>query len=159
MIDLRKIQTRDNQVVAETIRQVFHEFNAPQTGTVYSDPSMDNLFELFQQEGAEFWVAELDGEVVGCCGIYPTPGLDEHCVELVKFYLAAKARGKGIGKALMRQSIASAKALGYKQVYIESISQFSKAVGMYQHLGFRKLDRPLGHSGHHSCTIWMLLEF
>ena len=39
-----------------------------------------------------------NNKILGCCGVYPTSGLPEQCVELVKFYLPKESRGKGIGK-------------------------------------------------------------
>lgn len=138
------------------IRQVFDEHQAPQKGTVYSDPTTDNLFDLFQAEKSLLWVAEIDNEIVGCCGIFPTKGLPEKCAELVKFYLSAKARGKGIGKSLMEKSIESARELGYTELYLESLPEFSNAVSIYEKQGFLKLDQPLGESGHTTCNIWML---
>ncbi len=138
------------------IRQVFEEHQAPQIGTVYSDPTTDHLFELFQTEKSVLWVAEVEGEIVGCCGIYPTTGLPENCAELVKLYLSAKSRGKGIGKILMEKSIESAIALGYSEIYLESLPVFSVAVNMYEKYGFVKLDKPLGESGHTTCNVWMM---
>ncbi len=153
---IRKVSKQDNLFLAEMIRQVFNELNAPQSGTVYSDPTTDNLFELFQNEKSWLWVAEIDKEIIGCCGIYPTIGLPENCAELVKFYLAAKSRGKGIGKMLMEKSIESARELGYSELYLESLPEFSNAVSIYEKQGFIKLDQPLGESGHTTCNIWML---
>lgn len=138
------------------IREVFHEHDAPQQGTVYSDPTTDNLYDLFQTEKSMLWVAEIDNEVVGCCGIYPTIGLQKNCVELVKFYLSAQSRGKGIGKTLMEKSIESAREFGYTELYLESLPIYSKAVSIYEKQGFVKLEKPLGDSGHTTCDIWML---
>mgnify|MGYP003607273162 FL=1 len=56
----------------------------------------------------------------------------------------------------MQQSIASAKELGYKQIYLESIPAFSKAVSIYEKQGFTYLDKPLGNSGHSGCDLWMI---
>ena len=53
------------------------EFNANKPGTVYFDATTDNLFELFQKEKSVYYVAEINGKVVGGCGIYPTEGLPE----------------------------------------------------------------------------------
>ena len=153
---IRKIKQTDNLPLADMIRTVFEEHDAPKTGTVYSDPTTDNLYGLFQSERAVLWVATVDDEILGCCGIYPTAGLPEDCAELVKFYLAQKARGQGIGKALMEKSINSAKELGYLSLYLESMPHFAKAVRIYKQLGFQTLDHPLGASGHSSCHIWML---
>ncbi|WP_312900874.1 GNAT family N-acetyltransferase, partial [Chryseobacterium taichungense] len=87
---------------------------------------------------------------------YPTEGLPAGCAELVKFYLKPSSRGKGLGKMLMNESIKSAKEFEYQDLYLESLPEFSKAVKMYENMGFRLLDKPLGDSGHHSCTLWMI---
>ncbi|WP_319501069.1 GNAT family N-acetyltransferase [uncultured Draconibacterium sp.] len=153
---IRKVLRSDNKHLADLIRAAFIEYDAPRKGTVYSDPTTDNLYELFQNEKSILWVAEKDGEILGCCGIYPTDGLPKGCAELVKFYLLAKARGNGLGTRLMQQSIESAKELGYSEIYIETLPEFDNAVGMYERAGFEKLDKPLGDSGHTGCDIWML---
>ena len=154
----RKIRKEDNEVLASMIRLVFEEHDAPRNGTVYSDPTTDELFTLFSHPGSVLWVAELAGIPVGCCGIYPTEGLEGHCVELVKFYLAREARGHGIGRQLMDLCIRSARELGYRELYLESLPEFSKAVRIYEKLGFRELSQPMGNSGHSTCSIWMLLD-
>lgn len=155
---IRKVKPEDNPHLAEMIRAVFVEHDAPKIGTVYSDPTTYKLYELFAENKSVLWVAELDNEIMGCCGIYPTDGLDDDTAELVKFYLPSSARGKGIGKKLMEQSVASAIEFGYKKLYIESLPQFSKAVSMYKKQGFHQLEHPMGQSGHTSCDIWMMKE-
>ena len=113
---IRKVQKSDNKQLADLIRAAFIEYDAPRQGTVFSDPTTDNLYELFKNEKSVLWVAENGGEILGCCGIYPTDGLPKGCAELVKFYLLAKARGKGLGTVLMEQSIESANGLGYSEI-------------------------------------------
>jgi putative acetyltransferase len=157
-IQIRKVKPTDNTHLARIIREVFEEHNAPKEGTVYSDPTTDNLYELFRKERSILWVATNGSDLSGCCGIYPTPGLEEDCAELVKFYLPAKARQKGIGKALMMQCFDSARAMGYKRLYLESLPHYARAVAMYERSGFRRLDAPMGSSGHTSCNIWMIKD-
>lgn len=154
-ITIRIAEKSDNEILAKIIRQVFIEHDAPQHGTVYSDPTTDDLFQLFKHPKSVLWVGELNGQVVGCCGVYPTEGLDE-TTELVKFYLHQSARSKGVGRALMQQCVKSALELGYKEMYLESLPHFSKAVNMYEKQGFVTLKQPLGNSGHTTCNIWML---
>ena len=153
---IRKVEESDNEALAELIRDTFTEFDATKAGTVYSDPTTFDLYSLFRRKNSVLWVGEIDGVISGCCGIYPTEGLPEGCAELAKFYLRPAARGKGLGKSLMMKSIAIAKEMGYEDVYLESLPEFSKAVKMYEHSGFRLLEQPLGNSGHDSCTIWMI---
>lgn len=158
MVQLRKIQSSDNAGVAALIREVFHEFNAPKVGTAYNDPTTDHLFEKFQTPLSILWLAEVNGELAGCCGIYPTEGLPEGCAELVRFFVSADYRGTGVGKELMSRSIESAKGFGYKTLYLETIPEFDRAVGIYEKQGFEYLSEPLGDTGHNSCNIWMLKE-
>jgi putative acetyltransferase len=157
-IIIRHIEKKDNASLAKLIRKVFREFKIDRPGTVYNDPTTDGLFELFQTEKSSYWVAEENGILLGGCGIFPTEELPKDCVELVKFYLAEDSRGTGIGKLLMQVSINTAKGHGYKQLYLESFPELQRAVGMYSSLGFNLLNEPLGKSGHHDCTIWMLKE-
>lgn len=155
-ITVRKVKETDNEALAKLIRDTFEEHNAPKEGTVYSDPTTFALSDLFTIPGSVLWVGEIDGVISGCCGVYPTEGLPDGCAELVKFYLKPSARGKGLGKLLMSESIKSAKEFGYRDLYLESLPEFSKAVKMYENMGFKLLDKPLGNSGHHSCTLWMI---
>ncbi|MCP4882164.1 MAG: GNAT family N-acetyltransferase [Flavobacteriales bacterium] len=155
---IRQVQESDNLGLAKMIRDVFEEYDAPKKGTVYSDMTTDALFELFQNKKSILYVAENSENILGCCGIFPTLGLPEHCAELVKFYLPKELRNKGIGKILLERCIAAAKQLGYSQLYIESLPHFSKAISMYEKQGFISLKNPLGESGHTSCNIWMLKQ-
>jgi putative acetyltransferase len=155
---IRHVAKKDNQRLAGIIREVFREHDAPHEGTVYSDPTTDSLFELFLVPKSVLWVAVSNNQPVGCCGIYPSEGLPGDCAELVKFYLSADARGKGIGKELMQKCISSAIELGYKQLYLESLPHFAKAIGIYEKEGFIKLNKPFGSSKHRTCSIWMLKE-
>ena len=157
-LTIRPIQPADNEPLATLIRQVFREFKIDRPGTVYTDPTTDALYELFRQPGSAYFVAEENGTILGGCGVYPTEGLPEGCAELVKFYLAAEARGKGIGNQLMQQSIAAARALGYTQLYLESFPELAKAVSMYEKAGFKPIPHALGNSGHYACNIWMLKD-
>ncbi len=154
---IRRIEPSDNPYLATIIRNAFIEFDAPKTGTVYSDPTTDKLYELFSAKKNSCCFAALENEtIVGCCGIYPTEGLDDNYAELVKFYLAKEARDKGIGKALFEKSIEESKKLGYSHLYIESQAKFANAVKLYERYGFKSLDHSLGNSGHENCGIWML---
>src|SRR5664279_1829254 len=120
-INFRQIEERDNKEIAELIRTVFREFNIHRPGTVYFDPTTDNLFGLFRTAGSEYLIVEEDGIIIGGCGVYPTPGLPEGCAELVKFYLSASQRGKGIGWTLLEKSFDYAKKSEYRQMYLESL--------------------------------------
>lgn len=155
-IIIRTIKETDNATVASILRNALEEFNVPREGTVYTDPTTDDLYGLFRQPNSIYYVAEENGIILGGCGVYPTENLPEGCAELVKFYLSNKSRGKGIGKMMIEKCLEAATAIGYTHLYLESFPQFERAVSMYEKAGFEMLPGPLGNSGHFACTIWML---
>lgn len=65
---------------------------------------------------------------------------------------------KGLVDCMGRRFI-SAVSSGYEQLYLESFPELGTAVNMYEKAGFKHLEKPLGNSGHHACTIWMLKNF
>ena len=158
-IFIRTIQPEDNAALAKIVRDTLAEFGANHPGTVYYDPTTDHLFELFQKEKSIYYVALINNELVGGAGIFPSNGLPLDTCELVKMYLLPAARGIGLGKELIQRSLAFAREAGYKKVYLESMPELTKALGIYEKFGFKYLNRPMGNTGHHGCDRWMLLEF
>jgi putative acetyltransferase len=152
---IRPIELEDNVSLAKVIRDALTEFGANKPGTVYFDPTTDALYELFQAPGSYYFVATINDDLVGGCGIFPTENLPTGTCELVKLYLKATARGTGLGKKLMQQAMQWAKENGYTQVYLESMPELSKAVSIYENVGFERISQPLGNSGHCGCDIWM----
>jgi putative acetyltransferase len=154
-----KIQPSDNPALAHVIRATLKEFGANRPGTVYYDNATDHLYEVFSAEPRSvYYVARLNGEIVGGGGIFPSPGLPENVCELVKMYLLPQARGLGLGKKLIEQSIEFARSAGYKQIYLETMPELKQALSTYAKFGFRYLDKPLGNTGHFGCDLWMLKE-
>ena len=153
---IRPIEERDNAAVAAIIRGSLEEFGAAHPGTVYFDATTDALYALFQKPGAAYFVAERAGVVVGGGGIYPTEGLPPDTCELVKMYLRADSRGIGLGKKLIQKNLDFAAQTGYKNVYLETMPELKQALNVYAKFGFEYLPAPMGNSGHHGCSLWML---
>ena len=156
-IQIRPIEQKDNLDIAKVIRGALEEFGANKPGTVYFDPTTDALFELFNNTpGSYYYIATIDNNVVGGAGIFPTENLPNGTCELVKLYLHKDARGTGLGKELLNTAMQWAKENGYTQVYLESMPELSKAVTIYENVGFKRIHQPLGNSGHCGCDIWMV---
>lgn len=150
---IRQIRLEDNEQMAKVIRAAFVELGAPLVHTVYDDPRTDSIFQKFQRKDAEYWVIDIDGQVLGGCGYFPTEGLPAGMAEVVKFYFSSSIRGKGYGHKLLSLIEERAKASGYTQLYIESFPEFSRAVNMYYRAGFKPIPNRLGNSGHTATTI------
>ena len=152
---IRPIHSDDNAAIAAVIRNALAEFGANKPGTVFYDESTDHLFELFQQEGAAYRVAEIDGVILGGGGIFPSPGLPKGTCELVKMYLSPSARGLGLGRRLINECLRLAAEMGYQQVYLETMPELKKALSVYEKFGFKYLKGPMGNTGHFGCELWM----
>ena len=157
---IREIQPEDNPLIAKIIRTALEEYDEAKPGTVYTDPTTDEIFETFSATPkSAYFIVEFDDELIGGCGIYPTKNLPDGYAELVKIYLKSEFRGHGIGKQLMDKSIAYAKSQGYTHLYIESFPSLKEAIHLYEKIGFEILPEPLGDSGHFACSVWMKLTF
>jgi putative acetyltransferase len=155
-INIRFIQSSDNPALAKIVRDTMAEFGANKPGTVFFDPTTDQLYEMFQKPGARYHVAEIDGELAGGGGIYPTDGLENDTCELVKMYLVPAARGTGLGRTLIEKCLEAATEMGYKKIYLETMAEFKQALKVYERFGFDYLKGPMGNSGHWGCGMWML---
>jgi len=155
---IRTIEAGDNAALASIVRNTLAEFGANHPGTVYYDPTTDDLFNLFHKERSIYYVALINNEVVGGAGIYPSNGLPVDVCELVKMYLVPTARGIGLGKELINRCLSFAKQAGYQQVYLETMPELKQALSVYEKFGFKYLKGPMGNTGHFGCDRWMLLE-
>jgi len=157
-MQIRKIITDDNAAMASIIRNSLLEFNAAKPGTVYFDETTDHLSDVFTENRSAYFVIEIDNEVAGGCGFFPTKGLPQNTCELVKLYVSKKYRHNGYGQTLLEKCMEGAKKKGYEKMYLESMPELANAIGMYEKNGFEKIPGPLGNSGHTGCDVWMIKE-
>lgn len=157
-IIIRKITAADDAKLASIIRTSLEDFGAVKQGTVYFDESTDRLHEVFQKERSAYFVTEINGEVCGGGGFYPTEGLPEKTCELVKMYVSSAARGKGLGKLLLQKCMDEAKNNGFEKMYIESMPELTNAIAMYKKYGFTFIPSSLGNSGHSGCDVFMIRD-
>ena len=143
-ITIRPITSQDDQAIAEIIRGNLRAYHLDIPGTAYFDPELDCLSEYYnaQPDKRRYFVAEgQSATVVGGVGIAEFSGFED-CAELQKLYLADGAKGKGFGKQLMHTAEQYAKAAGYRLLYLETHTNLETAIGLYEKLGFRRIEKP-----------------
>ena len=144
--------------MASIIRSCLEEFNAARPGTVYDDPTTDDLSSVFRQPGSRYFVVTLEGAVVAGGGIYPTAGLPPGTCELVKMYVSREFRSRGLATKLLGRCLEEARRSGYRRMYLETMPELSHAISLYQKNGFSFLPGQLGHSGHCGCDLFMIRD-
>lgn len=154
---IREIQTKDNQQVADVIREVLIESGAPKVGTAYEDKALDAMFETYNAPKAAYFVVVNDSRIIGGAGVAPLEGEAGVC-ELQKMYFLKEARGLGAGQAIMKICLQKAKDFGFKQCYLETLPYMKAATQLYKKTGFTNIEGPMGKTGHYSCNVWMIKD-
>ena len=97
---------------------------------------LDSPRENIIRKGGAIFFAVVDNEPVG------TVALIDHGpteFELAKMAVSPDYRGRGIGKILMQACIASARAAGKQQIFLESNTGLGPAISLYRSVGFEEV--------------------
>lgn len=155
---LRPIQPGDDAAIGSVIRSVMPEFGAQGPGFAINDPEVDWMSRAYAGPRAAYFVVERDGRVLGGGGIAPLAGGGESVCELRKMYFLPEVRGLGLGQALLRQCLTTARSFGYRTCYLETLEGMDAAVALYDKLGFERLAQPMGATGHFGCNRYYALD-
>ena len=143
-LKIRPIRSSDNAQIADIIRQNLKAFHLDIPGTAYFDPELDCLSAFYGAQPAKrayFIAVSPEETVIGGVGVAEFTGF-AHCAEIQKLYLTDGAKGKGFGKLLMQKAEEFARSAGYKMLYLETHTNLEAAIGLYEKLGFRQIEKP-----------------
>ena len=88
-------------------------------------------------------LAEVEGRLAGYAQLRDGPapacvtGADP--IELLRFYVDRRWHGQGVAGALMRETLARARTLGRRTIYLAVWERNARAIAFYRKVGFREV--------------------
>ena len=155
---IRPIIPQDNVFIARVIREVLIEYGVTKEGSSYTDTTLDMMYETYKQSRSAYFIVEENGMVLGGGGIGPLANYEGNVCELQKMYFLKASRGLGLGRVMVMQCLDEARNLGYDQCYLETTPFMKTARRLYEGVGFRYIDKPMGDTGHFFCETHMLID-
>jgi L-amino acid N-acyltransferase YncA len=120
------------------IRRIFQAVVEPGDAFTFApDTTADQARAFWMAPGSSTFVALLDGRIRGAYLIRPNqPGLGAH-VANGAYIVDPEARGRGLGEAMGRHSLAEARRQGYRSMQFNIVvSTNEPAVRLWERLGF-----------------------
>jgi len=137
-MEIRKIAPKDYEVVSNLIEQVsrkflFHEFTKEGQRKYLTSVTGQGIVNNVKA-GIEYWVAEIEGKVVGVIAFKNTS-------HLYNLFVAEAYHHKGIAKTLWNTATKDHKVKTY------TVFSSSYAIPVYEKLGFNKTNKPFDEEG------------
>jgi ribosomal protein S18 acetylase RimI-like enzyme len=89
-------------------------------------------------EGALLLAKNLNDEPIGCVALRPLTV--EACCEMKRLYVSPKARGLGLGQALITAILDEASKLGYTEMRLDTLPAMTQAISLYEKAGFLPIE-------------------
>ncbi len=95
-----------------------------------------DFIQDFDPRRERCWIAEMDGEPVGSVFLVKN---NKYEAKLRLLLIEPKARGRGLGKRLVRECIDFARAKGYRKLVLWTQSNLAAARHIYKAAGFKRV--------------------
>lgn len=134
-ITVRKASTDDAVLIESLAKIIWNQHYTP----IIGKDQVDYMLKKFQsnaavksdiKNGYTYYIAYLDGKPQGYCAIKIDDG-----VFLSKFYVLKEARGKGVGKAMLRSVKDYSIQHGAKRIWL-TCNKHNSTLDIYKNLGY-----------------------
>jgi len=139
MLKIRPSEPADAGAIAAVIVPIQQlEFGIPIT--IEAQPDLSDIRSFYQHGCGNFWVAELDGSIVGTIGLLD---IGDGNAALRKMFVAEPFRGRehGVAQHLLQELLAWAAEKHVGSVYLGTTAKFLAAHRFYEKNGFAEIAR------------------
>ena len=124
-----------------------------ESGKTFELHSRHNVYVDISGNFRLFYVlVEDNARIVGTVGVRD---LGDGDCELKALYLLKEFHGTGHGKKLLELAIGDAKVLGYKRMFLDSKSEYEKAIALYRKAGFVDTEK---YNDNDAADVFMVLD-
>jgi GNAT superfamily N-acetyltransferase len=135
MISTRKVDIRREDILSPVVQRLIGALNA-ELDARYPEEGA-NHFRLDPEEVSDgrggFFVAYISGKPVGCGAVRR---IESAVIEIKRMYVAPEARGRGVGRQVLRELEAEARRLGATRLVLETGPRQPEALALYSRAGF-----------------------
>ena len=150
-IEIRKALKSDAALIADMSRETFYDSFADSNTKEDMDKFMneqfrkDDLIKEVETNDGIFFLAYDEGQPLGYVRMRDGDHYKEFgtktSIEIVRIYAVKSAIGKGVGKALMKECIDTAKELNRQIIWLGVWEHNQRAIDFYTKWGFEKFGR------------------
>lgn len=144
------IEINEESPLRREIGRLIAEADAYATSLYPPESNHLTSAEDLAAEGVRFFVARADGVAVGCAALR-RDGADG---ELKRMFVLERARGIGIGRAILQAVEAAARADGITVLRLETGTQNTEALGLYRRFDYVECE-PFGGYGADAFSVFM----
>lgn len=152
-LTIEKAETSSDVAAVKAIFLEYMAFIENYLGESLGFQGTDAEFKNFPKAYDALLLAKIDGKPVAACGIKPFK--DKVC-ELKRLYCRPSGRGHNLGERLTKESLNTARQMGYTDMYLDTDPGLIHACRIYEKLGFSDIERyyenPMG------CSRYMALS-
>lgn len=121
-------------------------------------PDLLDIDRCYHQSGGGFWLAMIDGNVVGTIGLMVK---ERGCAVMKKFFVKKEFRSQKIGLALYNELLGYARHIGIRYIILDTPAVAEASHRFYERAGFRRIDAselPTAYSYPDRNSLLYLLE-
>ena len=131
------------------------------------DGELATLPGAYAPPAGRLLLAGAPGEAFGCIALRPLAVTGKSCGEgaavssggvgeVKRLYVRAESRGGGWGRKLAEAVIGDARAIGYRELKLDTLQSMGEARALYTKLGFRECAKY--YDNPHPAVVYMALE-